>query len=135
MSLGQRLDRLERAVGLNAPCPVCHGTGCTLADSCIVTAEGDEAPPPPSCSHCGRSPKPGFTINHRPPPPTPGHQSHGHTESNFLFLSVDDSGTIWRVTEAPLTRADDVQQLKRLPAHRAFWFGLYADFPETRLVQ
>ena len=64
MSLGQRLDRLERAVGLNAPCPVCHGTGCTLADSCIVTAEGDEAPPTPSCSHCGRSPKPGFTINH-----------------------------------------------------------------------
>ena len=64
MSLGQRLDRLERAVGLNAPCPVCHGTGCTLADSCIVTAEGDEDPPPPSCSHCGRSPKPGFTINH-----------------------------------------------------------------------
>ena len=47
MSLGQRLDRLERAVGLNAPCPVCHGTGCTLADSCIVTAEGDEDPPPP----------------------------------------------------------------------------------------
>ena len=64
MNLGQRLDRLEQAVGLNAPCPVCHGTGCTLADSCIVTAEGDEAPPPPSCSHCGRSPKPGFTINH-----------------------------------------------------------------------
>ena len=63
MSLGQRLDRLERAVGLNAPCPVCHGTGCTLADSCIVTAEGDEDPPPPSCLHCGRSPKPGFTIN------------------------------------------------------------------------
>ena len=64
MSLGQRLDRLEQAVGLNAPCPVCHGTGCTLADSCIVTAEGDEDPPPPSCLHCGRSPKPGFTINH-----------------------------------------------------------------------
>ena len=64
MSLGQRLDRLERAAGLTGPCPVSHGTGCTLADSCIVTAEGDEDPPPPSCLHCGRSPKPGFTINH-----------------------------------------------------------------------
>ena len=64
MSLGQRLDRLERAAGLTGPCPVCHGTGGTLADSCIVTAEGDEDPPPPSCLHCGRSPKPGFTINH-----------------------------------------------------------------------
>ncbi len=64
MSLGHRLARLERAVGLTGPCPVCHGMGCTLADSCIVTAEGDEDPPPPSCPHCGRSPKPGFTINH-----------------------------------------------------------------------
>lgn len=39
----------------------------------------------------------------------------------------------WTVSEACLKRKDE--ELTRLPAHRAFWFGWYAQFPNTRLVQ
>ncbi len=74
MSVRHRLARLERAVGLTGPCPVCHGRGCTLADTCIVTAVGDEdPPPPPPCPHCGRTPKEFQMIilqGERPPGPT-----------------------------------------------------------------
>ena len=46
----------------------------------------------------------------------------------------DNLGNAWRVDESQLT-ATNGQTLKRLPAHRAFWFGWHAAFPETRLIK
>ena len=49
--------------------------------------------------------------------------------------SVEDgSGMIWTMDEHTLT-AEDGRVLRRVPAQRAFWFGWYAAFPSTRLVQ
>jgi len=31
--------------------------------------------------------------------------------------------------------ASNGDELKRLPAHRAFWFGWHSAFPETRLIK
>ena len=57
------------------------------------------------------------------------------------FVSWDDAaaardsgGGIWQVDEAALTSSAG-QALKRLPAHRAFWFGWHAAYPGTRLVK
>lgn len=47
--------------------------------------------------------------------------------------AMDNTGASWQVTESALT-APDGRILERLPAHRAFWFGWQAAFPETRLV-
>ncbi len=44
-----------------------------------------------------------------------------------------ESGERWTLTEAALTSPGQTP-LRRLPSHRAFWFGWYAQFPETRLV-
>ena len=38
------------------------------------------------------------------------------------------------MSEQALT-AEDGRTLPRIPAQRAFWFGWYAAFPHTRLVQ
>ena len=46
----------------------------------------------------------------------------------------DSSGMIWTMDEHALT-AEDGRVLRRLPAQRAFWFGWYAAFPNTRLVR
>ena len=46
----------------------------------------------------------------------------------------DRLGRSWTVAEDKLTGPDG-QSLTRLPAHRAFWFGWYAAFPDTRLVK
>ena len=46
----------------------------------------------------------------------------------------DSAGRTWKLTEDSLTGADGAT-LKRLPAHRAFWFGWYAAYPRTRLVK
>ena len=44
----------------------------------------------------------------------------------------DDQGRIWLVTEDELVAEDDTAtRLARLSAHRAFWFGWYAQFPQT----
>ena len=49
--------------------------------------------------------------------------------------SADDrNGGIWKVTEAQLVGPRGETRL-RLPAHRAFWFGWYAAYPNTRLVK
>ena len=45
----------------------------------------------------------------------------------------DESDERWTLTEAALTSPDQAS-LRRLPSHRAFWFGWYAQYPETRLV-
>ena len=46
----------------------------------------------------------------------------------------DSLGSAWQVDESQLTGPNG-QTLKRLPAHRAFWFGWHAAFPDTRLVK
>jgi len=48
---------------------------------------------------------------------------------------TDADGGTWVLDEDSLTRESDGKTLPRLPAHRAFWFGWYAAFPETRLVR
>ena len=47
---------------------------------------------------------------------------------------VDQDGQIWKVTENALLGPAG-QQLDRLAAHRAFWFGWHAQFPHSRLVR
>ena len=47
---------------------------------------------------------------------------------------IDESGARWIVEEGALIGLA-AQRLERLPAHRAFWFGWYARYPETRLVR
>ena len=47
---------------------------------------------------------------------------------------VDEDGNAWKLSEDALTR-DSGERLKRLPAHRAFWFGWHAVHPDTRLVK
>ncbi len=46
---------------------------------------------------------------------------------------VDSQGGKWRLTEDALVGPKDGRQ-QRLPSHRAFWFGWFAQFPNTRLV-
>ena len=47
---------------------------------------------------------------------------------------VDGAGELWQLSEGQLV-ARDGRRLPRLPAQRAFWFGWYAAYPETRLVR
>jgi hypothetical protein len=46
----------------------------------------------------------------------------------------DNQGKVWRMDEAQLTSPTG-ESLKRLPAHRAFWFGWHAAFPQTQLIK
>jgi hypothetical protein len=46
----------------------------------------------------------------------------------------DGAGRTWNLAEDELTGPGGAV-LKRLPAHRAFWFGWYAAYPGTRLVK
>jgi hypothetical protein len=46
----------------------------------------------------------------------------------------DSAGRAWKVTEDALTGPAG-RTLKRLPAHRAFWFGWYSAYPNTLLVK
>ncbi len=48
--------------------------------------------------------------------------------------AIDEAGARYKFTETAL-RGPDGNDLKRLPAHRSFWFGWYAAFPDTRLVE
>ena len=49
-------------------------------------------------------------------------------------LVTDENGGVWELDEHKLV-AGDGAELLRFPAQRAFWFGWYAAFPETRLVK
>jgi hypothetical protein len=57
---------------------------------------------------------------------------------NFAQLEkdrvVDEQGHSWQITEAELVHPDG-RRLARQPAHRAFWFGWRAAYPQTRLIQ
>ena len=48
--------------------------------------------------------------------------------------AVSQDGREWTLTESALTAADGTRK-ERLPAHRAFWFGWYSQFPQTRLIK
>lgn len=49
---------------------------------------------------------------------------------------MDSSGRSWTVTEEGLQATFDRSlQLPRVPAHRAFWFGWYAQHPDTLLIK
>ncbi len=48
---------------------------------------------------------------------------------------ADDAGRAWRITEAVLVLdGNPGEQRPRIPAQRAFWFGWYAQFPDTELI-
>ncbi len=53
---------------------------------------------------------------------------------NAENVARDREGRVWKVDEARLSGPGD-ETLRRLPAHRAFWFGWYAAYPKTRLVK
>jgi len=60
-----------------------------------------------------------------------GRQFDGWTDDGRVS---DDEGKTWLVTEGELVVEDDpTVRLARLPAHRAFWFGWYAQFGRTVL--
>lgn len=49
---------------------------------------------------------------------------------------LDDAGRAWTVAEAALTLASGADTaLPRVPAYRAFWFGWYAQHPDTMLIK
>lgn len=49
---------------------------------------------------------------------------------------IDDTGRQWQVTEEALVLESNPNERRlRLPTQRAFWFGWYAQFPNTSLVQ
>ncbi|MDQ3445125.1 MAG: DUF3179 domain-containing protein [Pseudomonadota bacterium] len=49
-------------------------------------------------------------------------------------VARDRQGRAWQVHEDGLAGLGN-QKLARLPAHRAFWFGWYSQYPATRLVK
>ena len=64
-----------------------------------------------------------------------------YESANLRFKSWDGESTLrdrldqtWKVSEDRLMGPGGMS-LKRLPAHRAFWFGWYAAYPGTRLVK
>jgi hypothetical protein len=55
------------------------------------------------------------------------------TDDGFV---MDSSGRSWTATEEGLQATFDRSlQLPRVPAHRAFWFGWYAQHPDTLLIK
>ena len=64
-----------------------------------------------------------------------------YESSELTFASWDNAsaardsrGSVWKVDESRLTGPNG-EILVRLPAHRAFWFGWQAAFPDTRLIK
>ncbi len=60
---------------------------------------------------------------------------------DFTFASwdksqhaIDSTGKKWKVSEAQMTGPKG-ESLKRVSAHRAFWFGWYSAFPDTKLIK
>ena len=52
------------------------------------------------------------------------------------LMVMDARGERWRVTEDALVHtADATRRAPRVAAQRAFWFGWYAQFPDTRLIK
>ena len=85
----------------------------------------------------------GYTIE--PIELNAGRLMHAVRSGNLIYTSgqvsrwdgaevMDKSASSWRVTEDALV-ASDGRRLPRLPAYRAFWFGWYAAYPQTRLIR
>lgn len=55
------------------------------------------------------------------------------TRFDGAYTATDSSDQQWTLTEAQLTSPTG-RILRRLPAHRSFWFGWYATFNDTELV-
>jgi hypothetical protein len=49
-------------------------------------------------------------------------------------VAVTESNQKWQLTEDALV-GDAGETLPRLPSHRAFWFGWFAQFPDTVLIK
>ena len=47
----------------------------------------------------------------------------------------DEQGRAWSVTESALVAQGGSDTRARVPAQRAFWFGWYNQYPETRLMK
>ena len=64
------------------------------------------------------------------------YESRGVTFASWdqAAAARDSRGNVWHVDESRLTGPKG-EALQRLPAHRAFWFGWYAAFPDTQLVK
>lgn len=61
-------------------------------------------------------------------------------EINFVSYDrdstvIDSDGHAWQMSEDKLVSPNSDMTLHRLPYRRAFWFGWYAAFPDTRLVK
>ena len=56
------------------------------------------------------------------------------TSWNKTKAVLDSTGKTWKVEEAQITGPKG-EILKRVSAHRAFWFGWYSAFPNTKLIQ
>ena len=64
------------------------------------------------------------------------YESQGVTFASWDFAATvrDSRSNAWHLDESRLTGPNG-ETLKRLPAHRAFWFGWHAAYPDTRLVK
>ena len=51
-----------------------------------------------------------------------------------IKIVQDSTGKKWQVSEAQMTGPKG-EVLKRVAAHRAFWFGWYSAFPDTKLIK
>jgi Protein of unknown function (DUF3179) len=61
---------------------------------------------------------------------------HRFAEPDEDSRVLDENGRAWIVDEdALIATFDPSQRLKRVPAHRAFWFGWYAQAPDTLLIK
>ena len=57
-------------------------------------------------------------------------------EQSVSAVLRDSTGRSWRVTETALVNAGAASELApRVSAQRAFWFGWYAQFPNTLLIK
>ena len=66
------------------------------------------------------------------------YESAGHrfTEPDEDAHVRDENGRAWTVEEnALIATFDPSLSLRRVPAHRAFWFGWYAQAPDTLLIK
>ena len=60
----------------------------------------------------------------------------GDDSTGVPMTIVDESGTVWEVTEdALVSTADSTQTLPRIPTHMSFWFGWFAFYPDTLVYE
>ena len=56
------------------------------------------------------------------------------TRWDKIKLAIDNTGKTWKVEESQMTGPKG-EVLMRISAHRAFWFGWYSAFPDTKLIK